>query len=502
MLQNYHTPYIRKLIHSCLDLFSLNFTLEGDEKWCKVTIFVAMKRFKLHTTIIIVAAAAVFALNCYYLVSLYISISDNVKREVFAAMVDTDIDDLWERATELSRLYNGEHTISGHLNLGSDTVVMSVTEEEGKERIVNQLRFVKTESFGNQMMTEMSEQMHGQMDSIFPIDLTKTDSIFRCRLAERGLKPEFVAVELVDSAGRTVIENTVITDSENFDVFELPYGPGGRYSYRAYVTPLVRHILNQMSGVIATTLMMILIFIVGFRYLLVTVAELRSIEEMKDDFTGNMTHELKTPIAIAYSANDALLNFDTKNDPEKKETYLRIALRQLERLSELVENILAVSMERRRSMKLSVRRMDILPIVREIASVQQMRGGKEIRITVDSAEDEIFADVDKVHFTNVINNLVDNAIKYSGDEVKIAISCGHGKIVVEDTGIGISAKNLTHIFDKFYRVPHGNRQDVRGYGIGLYYVRQILGLMGGRISAESTPGKGSRFTITFNNDEI
>ena len=132
-------------------------------------------------------------------------------------------------------------------------------------------------------------------------------------------------------------------------------------------------------------MLMIVIFIVGFRYLLVTVAKLRTIEEMKDDFTGNMTHELKTPIAIAYSANDALLNFDSASDPGKKEAYLKIALKQLDKLSELVESILAVSMERR-NMKLSVRRMDILPIIREVAEVQQMRGEKEIRIRVEAAE--------------------------------------------------------------------------------------------------------------------
>ena len=497
VLQNYDSVYILTLIHSCLDLFSLNFTPCGNKKWSKVTIFVAMKRFKLHTSIIIVAAIVVFALNCYYLATLYLSISEDVNREVLSAMVDTDIDDLWERATECSRLHDGERTISGRLNLGSDTVVMSVTEEEGKERIVNHLRFMKTESFGNQMMAEMSEQMHGQMDSILPINLRKTDSIFRYHLAERGLRPEFVAVELVDSAGKTIIENHRITDTENFDVFELPYGPGGRYFYRAYVTPLVRHILKQMSGVILTTLLMIVIFIVGFRYLLVTVAKLRTIEEMKDDFTGNMTHELKTPIAIAYSANDALLNFDYANDPGKKEAYLKIALKQLDKLSELVESILAVSMERR-NMKLSVRRMDILPIIREVAEVQQMRGEKEIRIRVETSEKEIIAEVDKSHLTNVLNNLVDNAIKYSGDEVEIVISCDRGRIVVSDNGIGIPSKNLPYIFDKFYRVPHGNRQDIRGYGIGLYYVRQTIEQMGGTISVESTSGKGSRFTITLN----
>ncbi|MDE6429889.1 MAG: ATP-binding protein, partial [Duncaniella sp.] len=152
----------------------------------------------------------------------------------------------------------------------------------------------------------------------------------------------------------------------------------------------------------------------------------------------------------------------------------------------------------RRNMKISVRRTDILPIIREVAEVQQMRGEKEIRIRVETSEKEIIAEVDKSHLTNVLNNLVDNAIKYSGDEVEIVISCDRGRIVVSDNGIGIPSKNLPYIFDKFYRVPHGNRQDIRGYGIGLYYVRQTIEQMGGTISVESTSGKGSRFTITLN----
>lgn len=125
-----------------------------------------------------------------------------------------------------------------------------------------------------------------------------------------------------------------------------------------------------------------------------------------------------------------------------------------------------------------------------------MRGDKEIAIDVQSAE-RVAVTADKTHLANVLNNLIDNAIKYSGESVAIAIKIAPDSIEVADNGIGIPAKSLPYIFDKFYRVPHGNRQDVRGYGIGLYYVKHILEKMEWTISVKSQEGHGTVFTINF-----
>lgn len=240
-------------------------------------------------------------------------------------------------------------------------------------------------------------------------------------------------------------------------------------------------------------------FALAFWYLFRTVSRLRTIEEMKDDFVSNMTHELKTPIAIAYSANDALLNYDTDNDPAKKKKYLMIANKQLKRLGELVENILAMSMERRKTMKLKPEAIHLQTLVEEIAAAQRMRGDKEITIDVE-VDGNVSIEADKTHLSNVLNNLIDNAIKYSGDSVAIAITGNDKEISVSDNGIGIPAKSISYIFNKFYRIPHGNRQDVRGYGIGLYYVKNILDKMGWSISIRSKETEGSVFTIKFSND--
>ena len=257
---------------------------------------------------------------------------------------------------------------------------------------------------------------------------------------------------------------------------------------------------SNFCHVLRTTFLLITAFALAFLYLFRTVSRLRTLEEMKDDFVSNMTHELKTPIAIAYSANDALLNYDTANDAEKKERYLQIANKQLKRLGELVENILAMSMERRKTLQMKPEPILLRQFVEEIAALQRMRGDKKIKIDV-RIDDNVNITADKAHFTNVLNNLIDNAIKYSGDSVAITIAGDDKAISVADRGIGIPARSIPYIFNKFYRVPHGNRQDVRGYGIGLYYVKSIIDKMGWAISVSSRDGEGSVFTIKFNNDE-
>lgn len=463
-----------------------------------------MKRFKINTSVIIGASIVAFAFNIYYLVALYCSIAGDLRRDVVAAMADMDIDELWQRVMAYKQNSGNQiQSIKGSLESGNDTIVMEELDSEGNKREINRRQLIQAEPFTNQMMTEMSDQMHRQIDGIFPIDITDADSILRCRLSERGIFPAFVAVEVVDSSGNTVVANPEMDNMESdFDVFQMSYGVEHHYNYRVYITPLMRQILHEMTGVIITTFILIVIFVLGFWYLLHTVVKLRRIEEMKDDFTNNMTHELKTPIAIAFSANDALLNFDTDNNQVKREAYLRIALKQLKKLGELVENILAVSMERRQTMKLHVEKFNIVPVVREIVDAQQTRGEKEIKLRLCPESGNIEVEADKAHFTNIMNNLIDNTIKYSGSSVEILIDCARNGISVKDNGIGISSKDLSHVFEKFYRVPHGNIQEVRGYGIGLYYVEQMVRKFGWKISVASRLGRGTTFTIKFSNNGI
>ena len=473
-----------------------------------------MKRFKAISISFIAVIAVIFCCNIYYLASLYRSIRSDVERQVMTAIADADIDDMWERSDRNHRAAIAAQKAAG---IPGDTLVTErqgeisgvkdengnfVTSSTGKngEKSVRKNPLRRDRSYTNQMVNEMSQQMHENMDPFVDFNVSIMDSIVLERLADRHIYPDFVAVEIINSSEAVIRGNSHIPENRaGYDAFSLCFNPESDMYYRAYMTPITRHILSQMLGVIVTVFLLMTSFTIAFWYLFRTVSRLRTIEEMKDDFVSNMTHELKTPIAIAYSANDALLNYNTANDQQKKKTYLNIANKQLRRLGELVENILAMSMERRKTMKLKPETILLRPFVEEIAAAQHMRSEKDIVINVN-VDENVSIEADKTHLSNILNNLIDNAIKYSGDNVAITISGNEREISVADNGIGIPAKSIPYLFNKFYRVPHGNRQDVRGYGIGLYYVKSMLDKMGWNIDVRSKEKEGSLFTIKISHD--
>ena len=471
-----------------------------------------MKRFKTISTTFIVVIAVIFSCNVYYLISLYNSIRTDVERDVMTALADADIDDLMYRAGRAQALasnvqmqedieeYNAPRKAEASTYKDENGQLISVRTEADGTVIEERAMLSENSSYSNQMVDAMSRQFHAIMDKYIPYDMAVMDSVLYNQLSNRFIYPEFLCVEVVNSNDSVICGNPKLNGELGLDSFSFNINSDEGIYYKAYMTPLTRHILSQMFGIIITVFLLMIAFSLAFWYLFRTVSRLRTIEEMKDDFVSNMTHELKTPIAIAYSANDALLNYDTSNDPDKKTKYLTIANKQLKRLGELVENILAMSMERRKTMKFRPEDIQLREFVEEIAAAQRMRGDKDITINVNVA-DNIVVEADTTHLANVLNNLIDNAIKYSDESVEITITGDNHELSVRDNGIGIPSKSIPYLFNKFYRVPHGNRQDVRGYGIGLYYVKCILDKMGWDIKVNSVEGKGSIFTIKFSKDE-
>lgn len=471
-----------------------------------------MKRFKTISTTFIVVIAVIFSCNVYYLISLYNSIRTDVERDVMTALADADIDDLMYRAGRAQALasnvqmqedieeYNAPRKAEASTYKDENGQLISVRTEADGTVIEERAMLSENSSYSNQMVDAMSRQFHAIMDKYIPYDMEVMDSVLYNQLSNRFIYPDFLCVEVVNSNDSVICGNPKFNGESGLDSFSFNINPDEGIYYKAYMTPLTRHILSQMFGIIITVFLLMVAFALAFWYLFRTVSRLRTIEEMKDDFVSNMTHELKTPIAIAYSANDALLNYDTSNDPDKKTKYLTIANKQLKRLGELVENILAMSMERRKAMKLRPEDIPLREFVEEIAASQRMRGDKDITINVNIPENTTI-EADRAHLANVLNNLIDNAIKYSRDNVEITVTGDSHDLSVRDNGIGIPSKSIPYLFNKFYRVPHGNRQDVRGYGIGLYYVKSILDKMGWDIEAKSTEGEGSVFTIKFSKDE-
>lgn len=275
------------------------------------------------------------------------------------------------------------------------------------------------------------------------------------------------------------------------------------FSYRLWIEPVTLLVLKQMTGILITSFIILIILSFSFWYLIRTILRQKSLEEITSDFTNNITHELKTPISVAYAANDALLNFNQAEEKVKRDKYLRICQEQLQRLSGLVEQILSMSMERRKTFRLHTERLELKPMLDTLIELHKLKAEKEIIITCKIEPANLSVTADRTHFSNIISNLIDNAVKYSPGQVLIQLDChrnanGQIEISVTDQGIGIASEKLKHIFDKFYRVPTGNLHDVKGYGLGLYYVRTMIEKHGGTVSVESEPGHGSTFTLVIN----
>lgn len=220
---------------------------------------------------------------------------------------------------------------------------------------------------------------------------------------------------------------------------------------------------------------------------------------MKSDFTNNITHELKTPIAITYAATDALLNFNLIDNESKREKYLHICIEQLQRLSGLVEQILSMSMEQRKTFRLNMETISVRELADNLIEQHKIKADKPVNFTLSVEPEHLSVKTDRVHTYNILSNLLDNAVKYSPEKADVSISISNSNnefsVEVSDKGIGIAPEKQTHIFDKFYRVPNGNLHDVKGFGLGLFYVRTLVERMGGSINVKSTLGKGSTFTF-------
>lgn len=404
-----------------------------------------MKRFKTISTLFIIVIAVIFSCNVYNLISLYNSIKANVERDVMTALADADIDDLLYRAGRAQGLasnvkvqedieeYNAPRKAEASTYRDENGQLISVRTEADGTVVEKRAKLSENSPYSNQMVDAMSRQFHAIMEKYIPYDMAVMDSVLRNQLSHRFIYPDFLCVEVVDSKDSVICGNPKFNGESGLDSFRFNINPDEGIYYKAYMTPLTRHIVSEMSGVIVTIFLLMTSFALAFWYLFHTVSKMRTIEEMKDDFVSNMTHELKTPIAIAYSANDALLNYDTANDTQKKVTYLKIANKQLVRLRELVENILAMSMERRNTMKLKPETVPLRPFVEEIAAAQRMRGEKEITINVD-VDESVAIEADRTHLSNILNNLIDNAIKYSGDSVVITVSGNGTEISVHHHG--------------------------------------------------------------------
>ncbi len=273
------------------------------------------------------------------------------------------------------------------------------------------------------------------------------------------------------------------------------------YYYKVEIENPFNDTIKDIAGIIISSVLIIVVIGLMFLYLLKTIIRQKRLEEMKDDFTHNITHELKTPVAVAYAANDALLNHNADEDPQKRKRYLAVISTQLKSLEAMIERILMLTKEKERGMRLNKEQFNLPELVEEVKDEMLCHSentDKSVEISVNT-ENCGNITADRFHLKNMLLNLVENSVKYSGSSVKIDIDCsienGKLKIIVADNGNGISQGAIKYIFDKYYRESNGDLYNVKGVGLGLYYVKMVVTAHCGTINVESRNKKGTTFTI-------
>jgi two-component system phosphate regulon sensor histidine kinase PhoR len=245
-----------------------------------------------------------------------------------------------------------------------------------------------------------------------------------------------------------------------------------------------------------------LIIFTAFSLTIHTMLKQKKMSEIKNDFINNMTHEFKTPIATISLAVDALKNEKVIHDPKKMSYFSTIIKEENQRMNRQVETILKSALMDRQEVELNLKPLYVHQVIQDVADnfilrLQEKQGTLELNL---KAENDLIQ-ADEVHFSNLINNLMDNAVKYSKENVppKVCITTASTNkkisIRIEDNGIGMNRETVKRIFEKFYRAHTGNIHNVKGFGLGLSYVKTVVEAHNGSIRADSTLGKGSCLTI-------
>ena len=477
-------------------------------------------RLKNIAVLVIVALLGVFAYQAYRLVQLYHTMSEQVDNDIQEAMRVADLKEVFLRLKSIEE--KGPHGMmdvsagveedgsivaksvtTTQVTLDGDTleqktgVVLRSSPQPDSDSIKSEnafMRMLEEQISVTELATMIQQGLHLGVDRFEGTRYEKYDTLLTAGLRQLGLSGDH---RLVCIKADTVFSHATAgyTPSKRARQFVYNWTDYGRYELT--IEPATGLVLREMIGILMASGLIAVLLGLAFYFLIRTIIRQRTLDEMKTDFTNNITHELKTPIAVAYAANDALLNFGEQADEDKRRHYLTLCRQQLERLSGMVEQILSMSMERRRQFKLNVETINFSELLQPVIEQQQVKADKPVTFTTHIEPEGLTVQADRAHLSNILNNLIDNAIKYSPGEAHVEITATSTAISVADHGMGIAVDKLPHIYDKFYRVPTGDLHDVKGYGLGLHYVKTMVEKHGWSIDVSSTMGEGTTFTIIF-----
>lgn len=344
---------------------------------------------------------------------------------------------------------------------------------------------------------------HEVLSAINPV---KLDSLLHLEFNEMDITKEHIWGVYDPSSGNFFAgENTEQKDKLISAGHRIPLS----CLYRQEQLMLAVYFPNENQAMLATILpwmivsvIFIIVVVFAFSYMIFSFMKQKKLSEIKADFVNNMTHELKTPISTISLASEMLLNPKNLSSEDKTRKYAKMIFDENQRMQQQVDHVLQMAVLENEAFKLDLVPVDAHVLIRQCISrfdlvIRNVNGN----IKFYPEADEAVVVADYVHLQNVICNLLDNAVKYSHNKVDITVRTynqnGMFMMSFVDKGIGINSENQKLIFEKMYRVPTGNRHDVKGFGIGLYYVKKVTDALNGRIKVTSEPDKGSVFEISL-----
>jgi signal transduction histidine kinase len=371
-----------------------------------------------------------------------------------------------------------------------------------KKNIQNDLRrYENDKEFVDRIIKKLTRSETRIQEQISP---QKMDMLIRSQLNESGIWLDF-EYAILDS------KNNIIMQSDSFkrDPTLKIYGGmislnDGTTPYRLVLNfPTEKNYLVKSLGYMGTSsIFLTIVILFTFGYIIFFIFRQKRVTEIRNDFVNNMTHELKTPISTISLASQMLHDPSIPTENKNIVHLSKVILDESKRLSFQVEKVLQTAIFEKGKMNLKIRRLDLHELISNVVKnfiIQVKNRNGQIVKNLDAAY--ALVNVDEVHFANVLLNLLDNAIKYCKTEPYIIVSTENRKksivILVTDNGIGISKENQKHIFEKFYRVPTGNVHNVKGFGLGLSYVKKIVTEHGGKIGMISELNKGTTFEISI-----
>jgi two-component system phosphate regulon sensor histidine kinase PhoR len=337
--------------------------------------------------------------------------------------------------------------------------------------------------------------------------------LIKASLEKHGIKNDF-HYSITDENGLLFlsnfenIDNSILEKSTSYSVEFLNDDLfNEKKVFTLYILKLRWSIAKSFTPVLILSMLLILIILGTFIYSVRVIQNQKKNTRIKTDFINNMTHELKTPIATIGLACEALTDKNIKLDKSSQNRFLTTIKSENVRLGKLVENVLESSVSVKASPELKLEVFNIEDVIKKaIKSIQLSYNTRNGKIKTDFLAQNKIIEADKLHITNVIHNLLDNSLKYSSKSPLVTISTrdviGGLIIRIKDNGIGIAKDNHKRIFEKLFRVPTGDLHNVKGFGLGLSYVKSIIDLHKGKIMVESKLGSGSTFTVNLKSSKI